>query len=406
MIADLLTCMTSGKSYLNVLTNYMRENADSLKFSLTEEDRAAVIEAGKQGNYKRWRQGVAIEMAGLKISRREISQLLGISRETIGRILTDYQRNGCAILFQKPPRNIETERQKKSRLKANRVLEILHQRPESFGFNRTSWTQPLIAQAYEITHGERVGISTVGDLIRKSGYSYRKARRILTSPDPDYAEKVETLLTIVHLLQEDQDLFFIDEFGPRAVKRYGGRLYVKKGETVDVPKNQASKGAVTLSGALSATTNQIYWIYGKTKDTRAMIDLIEILYNRFYQKTKIYITWDAASWHSSIELINWLDALNAGTVRHGNGPYVEFVPFPTSSQFLNVIESVFSSMAQAVIHHSDYGSAMEMKTAISKHFVDRNDFFKENPKRAGKQIWEIDFFNDFKNLRSGNYRQW
>jgi hypothetical protein len=47
-----------------------------------------------------------------------------------------------------------------------------------------------------------------------------------------------------------------------------------------------------------------------------------------------------------------------------------------------------------------------MKTAISKHFVDRNKFFEENPRRAGKKIWEIDFFNDFKNLRSGDYREW
>lgn len=196
------------------------------------------------------------------------------------------------------PPNTETERQKKSRIKEKRVLEILHQRLDSFGFSRTSWTQPLIAHAYETTHGERIGRSTVGYLIRKSGYSYRKARRVLTSPDPNYAEKVETLLIILHSLQEGEDLFFIDEFGPRVMKRYGGRLYVKKGQTVDVPKNQASKGVATPSGALSAITNQIYWIYGNTKDTRAMIDLIEVLYNRFYQKSKIYITWDAASWHS------------------------------------------------------------------------------------------------------------
>lgn len=153
-------------------------------------------------------------------------------------------------------------------------------------------------------------------------------------------------------------------------------------------------------------TNQLCWVFGEAKDTWAMIDLIEVLFNRFYQKTKIYITWDAASWHASIELVNWLDALNAETLRLGNGPYVEFVPLPISSQFLNVIESVFSAMARAVIHHSDYGSAKEMKTAISKHFFDRNEFFEENPRRAGKKIWEIDFFYDFKNLRSGDYREW
>jgi hypothetical protein len=82
------------------------------------------------------------------------------------------------------------------------------------------------------------------------------------------------------------------------------------------------------------------------------------------------------------------------------------IPLPVSSQFLDVIEAVFSGMKRAVIHHSDYRSVHEMKDAISRHFVERNGYFRENPRRAGKKIWEIDFFTEQENIRSGNYRQW
>lgn len=37
---------------------------------------------------------------------------------------------------------------------------------------------------------------------------------------------------------------------------------------------------------------------------------------------------------------------------------------------------------------------------------DAEDYFRSNPKRAGKKIWEIDFFQDMENLNSGNYREW
>jgi len=47
-----------------------------------------------------------------------------------------------------------------------------------------------------------------------------------------------------------------------------------------------------------------------------------------------------------------------------------------------------------------------MKMAISTHFVERNDYFRENPKRAGKKIWDIDFFHDTECLTAGNYREW
>jgi hypothetical protein len=38
--------------------------------------------------------------------------------------------------------------------------------------------------------------------------------------------------------------------------------------------------------------------------------------------------------------------------------------------------------------------------------LERNDYFHDNPKRAGKKIWQIDFFRDIDALGSGNYRQW
>jgi hypothetical protein len=88
------------------------------------------------------------------------------------------------------------------------------------------------------------------------------------------------------------------------------------------------------------------------------------------------------------------------------GPLFIFVPLPRSSQFLDVIEAVFSGMKKAVIHHSDYHSEQEMKIAISRHFLERNQYFQSNPKRAGKKIWELDFFEDSEAIRAGDYRKW
>jgi len=52
-----------------------------------------------------------------------------------------------------------------------------------------------------------------------------------------------------------------------------------------------------------------------------------------------------------------------------------------------VIESVFSGLAKAVIHNSDYASADECKAAIDLHFITRNEYFQNHPKQAGRKIW-------------------
>jgi transposase len=242
--------------------------------------------------------------------------------------------------------------------------------------------------------------------LKQAGLSWKKPRKVLTSPDPNYREKVELLLRTLQSLNADEDLFFIDELGPLQVKRYGGRCYTPKEDTPTHPQNQRAKGSITLYGALSATTNQVTWFYRNTKDSAGMIDLVEILYNQHHDKARIYLTWDAASWHGSNELVEWADNFNTWNNANSSGPIIEFVPLPSSAQFLDVIEAVFSAMKRAVIHNSDYQSEEEMKTAISVHFCERNEFFKHNPKRAGKRIWQIDFFEDQNHIRSGNYREW
>ena len=295
---------------------------------------------------------------------------------------------------------------KELRVATRALIEILHHKPKVYGINRSNWTLRSLAVAFEKLYDARISHTTVGRLLKEAGLTWKQSRRVLTSPDPNYREKVELLLKTLQALKIDEDLFFIDELGPLQVKRYGGRTYTPKGATPTHPQNQHSKGSITLYGALSATTNQVTWFYGKSKDSAGIIDLAETLFNQYHARSKIYLTWDAASWHGSDELVQWTDELNAWNKTNAAGPIIEFVPLLSSAQFLDVIEAVFSGMKRAVIHNSDYQSEEEMKTAISTHFRERNEFFMHNPKRAGKKIWEIDFFQDHNHIRSGSYREW
>lgn len=404
--AELFKCMVKGDSYETIITKRILSKKNStFNLLLSEKERVLVNIAGKKGNHKIWRYGVAIDMKSAGFSENNIRYILDLNRRTLNDILKKFDANGFeGVLKRKRPiRSIKSEL---AELKAKRIIEMVHQSPRFFGLNRSSWTRATIAIVYKEKYCERISETTVGDRLKKSGYSLKKARNVLKSSDPDYREKLDLLLKILHSLKSYEILFFIDEVGPMRVKKYGGRSYSKKGEYKKVPHNQSSKGSIIFSSALSVTTNQLSWVYSDAKDTSSMIDLIEILYNQNYQKRKIYITWDAASWHRSNELVDWLDEFNAATINFGEDPIIEFIPLPSCSQFLNIIESVFSHMKKAVIHNSNYQSEEEMKLAISLHFQERNEYFLENPKRAGKKIWEIDFFKDYNNLKSGDYREW
>jgi hypothetical protein len=68
-------------------------------------------------------------------------------------------------------------------------------------------------------------------------------------------------------------------------------------------------------------------------------------------------------------------------------PLIKALPLPAGAQFLNVIESVFSGMARAIIHNSDYESVGAATAVIDRYIEDRNAHFGRHPQRAGKKIW-------------------
>ena len=85
-------------------------------------------------------------------------------------------------------------------------------------------------------------------------------------------------------------------------------------------------------------------------------------------------------------MLEHLERINLDAAADGF-PIVKTAPLPAGAQFLNVIESVFSGMARAIIHNSNYVSPEAVKEAIDRYFTDRNNHFTEHPKRAGQKIW-------------------
>jgi hypothetical protein len=162
-----------------------------------------------------------------------------------------------------------------------------------------------------------------------------------------------------------------------------------------------------MTAALELSGNQVTHFYSAKKNTDEMIRMMEVLIDVYSGYRKLYLSWDAASWHISKKLFVRIEAHNAA-VANGGGPLVETAPLPAGSQFLNVIEAVFSGMARAIIHNSDYKSVDEAKAAINRYFAERNDHFERHPRRAGKKLWGKErqpaVFSEANNCKDPRYR--
>jgi hypothetical protein len=143
-----------------------------------------------------------------------------------------------------------------------------------------------------------------------------------------------------------------------------------------------------VTAALELSQNQVTHFYSKAKNTTEMIKLLEVLLERYKGCDRFYFSWDAASWHASKALYEKVRNINLPDYRsEAQTPIVELAPLPKSAQFLNVIESIFSGMARAIIHNSDYQSVEKAVAAIDRYFQEGNEHFLNYPKKAGKKLW-------------------
>ena len=265
------------------------------------------------------------------------------------------------------------------------IFKVLHEPPVLHGFPRTNWRALDLKQALQ-KQGLRTSLWTIRRVIRAAKYQWRKAKIVLTSSDRDYREKVDHIKTIFRALSDDEKFFFVDEFGPFRVRRMPGKQLCRHGEIPSVPQWQKGRGTLIITGALELGFNQISHFYSERKNTGEMIKMVEHLRREYREDRKLYISWDAASWHISKKLAGRIDFLN-GWAFYDGAPLIELAPLPSRAQFLNVIEAVFSGMSRAVIHNSNFKDEEEAKELIDLYFADRNNRFKENPRHAASKIW-------------------
>jgi transposase len=225
-----------------------------------QEDKRRLVEWRESNDKRLWQKAVTV-LENRSLIPEEIAKKIELPVDVIRGWITTYNHRGLVGL--NPPRKKRSPGEKGAALerKSKGVLGLIHSRPNAFGINRASWNHASLATAYKQCYGQAISKSTVGRILQKAGYKIKKARRVLSSPDPEYREKVDLVLSTLRNLQPNELFFFIDELGPLRIKKYGGRGFVHENDVYTIPQQQPFKGSIIMSGALSATTNHVSWLY-------------------------------------------------------------------------------------------------------------------------------------------------
>jgi transposase len=356
--------------------------------SVKPEDISVLKQWRRSNDRRKWEIAVALlELTG-GASVSQICRKIERSHKAVDSWCRLYESSGISGIIVPRRKKQSEETLMAIDEKKKRLVKLIHESPHAQGINRASWSLHALCDAYQRIYGEYVSISSVSDYFRLAGYKFKRAIKVLTSNDPTYREKLTNITYTLSHLASDEKFFSVDEFGPFAVKIQGGRALVPGDSIRTIPQRQKSKGSLICTAALELSTNQVTHFYSSRKNTGEMIKLLKMLIEQYKNEKRLFLSWDSASWHISKALYKEIEKVNSEWFRsQNNTPLVELMPLPVSAQFLNVIESVFSGLARAIIHNSDYQSVDKCKEAIDGYFSERNKAFADHPRRAGNKIW-------------------
>ena len=118
----------------------------------------------------------------------QIAQALGCDEKTVRLVVHGFNQRGLAVLTRGSSRP-HTRHPAFTSAATAALRDLLHQSPRVFGKPPSVWTLELAAQV-SAEHGltsRRVTGEAIRKTLRRQGVRWRRAKRWITSPDPEYA---------------------------------------------------------------------------------------------------------------------------------------------------------------------------------------------------------------------------
>jgi hypothetical protein len=120
-----------------------------------------------------------------------IARVLGCDDQTVRDAITAFTTTGLAALRRGSPLPHTLPHKVLQPASIDQLRALLHQSPRTFGYDTSVWTLELAAAeaARQGLTPRRVTGETIRAALAQAGVRWLRAKRWITSPDPEYARK-------------------------------------------------------------------------------------------------------------------------------------------------------------------------------------------------------------------------
>ena len=248
----------------------------------------------------------AVHARELVYSVGDIAAILGVREETVSRWCSKYDHGGQEALPGDRTGRPTGSGRRLPREQEQSLQQLIEAKsPQELGIASALWTRPAVQELIEQQCGIRLPIRTVGEYLRRWGFTPQKPVRKAYKQDPEaVAEWLETKYPEIEKRaeQEGGEIQWGDETGVRSTCQHS-RGYARPGQTPELTV-PGSRFSVNM---ISTITNQgkVRWmIYtGKMNAALFLVFLTRLIAGAM---KKIFLIVDHLSVHEAAVVDEWL----------------------------------------------------------------------------------------------------
>lgn len=247
----------------------------------------------------------ALHGCELGFTQSDVADLLGVSRETVCRWWSAYTSGGVEAL----PRERTGRPEGSGYLSDEQVCHIQQlldeNSPEQLGVASPLWSRRAVGDLIKKEFGIELADRTVGDYLKRWGYTAKKPGRHSQDQDPkEVREWLEEIYPAIEKRanEEGADIYWCDETG-RQADQQPGYGYARKGEpaTMDVPDSHIR---VSQISAISNEGSVRFMTYTSTMTAALFIVFLTRLVRG--ASRKIFLIVDRLKAHDAAAVDEWV----------------------------------------------------------------------------------------------------
>lgn len=288
----------------------------------------------------------------------DIAAYLGVHRNTVSDWWRQYQQMGEAALEQQPRGNKLGEGRHLSCDEEAQVQQQMQEHfPDELGIDSALWTRQAVSSLIEQVSGVKMPIRTVGEYLKRWGFTPQKPLKRAYEQDPKQVElwlQQEYPALQQRAKQQGADIAWGDESGLRSDAQ-GGRGYAPVGETPEIRLN-TQRARVNYIASIDNQGTVRFMLYTRKLTAQVFIGFLERLIAQ--RQRKLFWIVDRHPVHRCGVVQEWVE-------KHRHT--IELVYLPPYSPQLNPAEFLNCDVKQGVHSKPPTRNQTQLKQRVLSH---------------------------------------